>query len=337
MLKHIWLLFTDKESIWCKWIHSTFLKNTNFWFSTKPTCCSWSWKKILDLRNDFQANFKWAVGDGSSISFWYDFWHPKGPLYKMFSNRNIYDSRIPRNTTLKEFFSNTWQQSYVLDTFRSWPELISLVTERRDRFTWQEASSGVFSTASAWEYIRARGPRVPWCSFVWDRHIAPKHGFLLWIISLNRLPTQEFLLNHRRISEGWCAFCQARPDSTDHLFFECGITQSLALFWASNCNLSWHNGTCHENFRWTAQVTSGNSFHHRIARFSFAALCHLFWIERNNILFRNRSLYIPAMRTHLVKAVRDKGLSLKMVDDHPHNRSVQCKWGISASLFDRSV
>jgi len=37
MLKHIWILFMDKESLWCKWIHSTYLKRKNFWIIPKPT------------------------------------------------------------------------------------------------------------------------------------------------------------------------------------------------------------------------------------------------------------------------------------------------------------
>lgn len=62
MLKHIWLLFTDRESLWCRWIHSVFFKNVNFWFASKPTTCSWSWKKTLDLWRLLQ-NFFLACGE----------------------------------------------------------------------------------------------------------------------------------------------------------------------------------------------------------------------------------------------------------------------------------
>ena len=84
MLKHIWLLFIDKESLWCQWIHSNFLQKKYFWVATKLTFCSWSWKKILELRSDVQLNFLWKIGDGAFVSFWFDNWHPKGPLYKFF-------------------------------------------------------------------------------------------------------------------------------------------------------------------------------------------------------------------------------------------------------------
>jgi len=94
MLKHIWILFSDKESLWCKWIHSTFLKRKNFWVVPCPTHCSWVWRKILNLREHFQQYFKWNIGNGRSVSFWFDLWHPNGPLYRNFSNQDIYHSGI---------------------------------------------------------------------------------------------------------------------------------------------------------------------------------------------------------------------------------------------------
>ncbi|XP_030441021.2 uncharacterized protein LOC115663116 [Syzygium oleosum] len=106
-LKHIWLLFTDKESLWCKWIHSTFLKKANFWLVPKPTFCSWTWKKILDMRLSAQAMFRWKIGNGRSVSFWFDWWHSRGPLYLLFSNAEIYQSRIPRDATVRSFYEGS--------------------------------------------------------------------------------------------------------------------------------------------------------------------------------------------------------------------------------------
>ncbi|KAI3435371.1 uncharacterized protein J3R85_006097 [Psidium guajava] len=31
--------------------------------------CSWAWKKILDLCQEFRLQFKWQIGDGASTSF----------------------------------------------------------------------------------------------------------------------------------------------------------------------------------------------------------------------------------------------------------------------------
>lgn len=138
----------------------------------------------------------------------------------------------------------------MLDTITSWSDDVpNLDAGRYDRLVWLGHPSGAFSIASAWDLIRFKGQIVPWHSFIWDRCIAPRHGFLLWLISLNRLPTQVVLLNYRRITKGVCAFCRCRPDSIDHLFFGCKFIGTLALFWATKCNLAWRNDTWHGNLR----------------------------------------------------------------------------------------
>lgn len=105
MLKHIWFLFTDEESLWCKLIQSTFLKDKNFWIAAHPTLCSWAWKKLLDLRENFQQHLKWRIGNNLSVSFWFDPWHPRGPLYRSFSNSVIYRLGIARLASVAEGLS----------------------------------------------------------------------------------------------------------------------------------------------------------------------------------------------------------------------------------------
>ena len=161
----------------------------------------------------------------------------------------------------------------------------------------------------------------------------PRHSFLLWIISLNRLPTQVFLLQNRRIDSALCAFCGLTPDSINHLFFECPITNRLASFWATKCRIPWRNRPWLEHLLWAMNSCGGPSFAHCITRFSFGALTHIIWIERNNVLFRNKQVYIPGIRKHLVKAVKDKALSMGGVRDSPPNRAIQRRWGLPPSIF----
>lgn len=132
---------------------------------------------------------------------------------------------------------------------------------------------------------------MTWNSSIWDCSIALRHGFLMWLISLNRLPMQVLLLSYHRISEGACSYCQRRPDSIDHLFFGCAITGTLARFWVAKCNLSWRNVTWQENLRWAIRFIGDHNFPHRIACFSLGTLCHIIWTERNHILFRNWTLF----------------------------------------------
>lgn len=173
MLKHIWLLFTDKESLWCRWIHSVFLKNVNFWLASKPTVCSWSWKKIFDLRGDFRRSFCWRVGDGTLVSFWFDNWHPKGPLNLLFSNTEIYRSRLPKGASVADFLAFPEHTSGVLNDIAAWDDPLPELNYEPDRFLWLGNPSGTFSAASAWEAIRPRSQKLRWAPFIWNKALIP--------------------------------------------------------------------------------------------------------------------------------------------------------------------
>ncbi|XP_039156273.1 uncharacterized protein LOC120287528 [Eucalyptus grandis] len=104
MLKHVWILFTNKESLWYKWTHSTFLKRKSFWVVKEPTFCSWAWKRILYLRIEFRLSFRWRVGDGQSVSFWFDHWHLRGPLDLIFSDSMIYSCSLSMQAMVVDLF-----------------------------------------------------------------------------------------------------------------------------------------------------------------------------------------------------------------------------------------
>lgn len=180
LLKHIWILFTDKESLWCRWIHSNFLKRKSFWIAPVPTSSSWAWKKILFLREEFHCMFQWRIGCGAEVSFWFDSWHPRGPLYRLFSGREIYSSGVSRDARVADALPIDASLSEVLRSIDAWPEPMPIINSSRlDRFTWLGHNSGTFSISSAWEHIRRKSPAVLWHTFVWDSAIIPRHAFLL--------------------------------------------------------------------------------------------------------------------------------------------------------------
>jgi len=120
----------------------------------------------------------------------------------------------------------------------------------------------------------------------------------------------------------------------DHLFFACKIPGELASYWAAKFNVVWRNNSWLQNLDWAVKRFSDKSVYSTLARFSFGALCYIIWKERNNIIFRNQALFIPAMKMHLQKAIKDKSSTLKHVVDTPKNRRLQQSWGLSPSIFD---
>jgi hypothetical protein len=90
-LKHIWSLFAQSGSIWVAWVDSYWLKGRSLWNISIPKVCSWSWKKLLNLRETAKKFISFKVGEGTSISLWFDLWHPAGRLLDTYVFRIVYD------------------------------------------------------------------------------------------------------------------------------------------------------------------------------------------------------------------------------------------------------
>lgn len=185
MLKQIWLLFLDKEALWCKWIHSTFLKDKNFWVAKKPTICSWAWKKLLSLRSEIRNAFFWRIGDGRSVSLWFHKWHTRGALNLIFSDSLIYSSRLSRQWIF--FFDD----GHALSQDGPWVmgAPLPILSQEADCFCSRENPSGQFTVAATWEAIRRKQTIVYWRVFIWNNAITPKYQLNLWLIAKRRLPT----------------------------------------------------------------------------------------------------------------------------------------------------
>lgn len=335
MLKHVWILFTNKESLWYKWTHSTFLKRKSFWVVKEPTFCSWAWKRILYLRIEFRLSFHWRVGDGQSVSFWFDHWHLRGPLDLIFSDSMIYSCSLSMQAMVVDLFSLSEKSlRIVLD---SWNYPIPILSQVPDRFIWINSSSSLFSVALVWHAIIRKKARVDWASLIWNNAITLRYQFNLWLIIKNRLPTQALLLSYSRIGDAVCTCCKLTPDSIDHLFFGCCITTSFAYFWVARCNLPWRNGTWSENLRWAMKYLFDKDFYRSIVRLSFGALCHLIWKFRNDVLFINHTLAVSVVKNYLIKVLKDKALMFKNVIDNLRNRRLQHNRGIDPCIFSSTL
>lgn len=63
-----------------------------FWLLKVPQDSSWSWRKLLKLRELAKHFLNFQVGNGSSISLWLEAWYPDGILFDKYRFRVIYDS-----------------------------------------------------------------------------------------------------------------------------------------------------------------------------------------------------------------------------------------------------
>ncbi|XP_039169722.1 uncharacterized protein LOC120293959 [Eucalyptus grandis] len=288
-------------------------------------------KEDPPTRTECRSSFYWRIGNGCSVSLWFDNWHPRGPLNLYFSDSTIYASGLPRQATVADLFTNC--RAMIKGVLDSWADPLPTLSHSSDRFGWKGNTSHLFTVASAWDLIRRRKTRVSWHTFIWNNSITSRYQFNLWLIAKRRLSTQALLLYYGRIDSALCPFCNEVPDSIDHLFFGCRISASIAFFWASRCNLPWRNNSWVENLNWAATFLMGKDFYKCIARFSFGALCYYIWKHRNSILFREQSLSVPEVKNQLIKVVRDKATTYRNVDDTYRNRRLQRSWGIDPIIF----
>jgi hypothetical protein len=72
----IWNLFAQAGSLWVAWVEVNWLRGKSFWQISNPKVCSWSWKKLLKLRDIAKKFIRFKIGDGNRTFLWLDNWHP---------------------------------------------------------------------------------------------------------------------------------------------------------------------------------------------------------------------------------------------------------------------
>ena len=60
----------------------------------------------MDLRDKIRPFIVHVIGNGNSISMWYDWWHTIGPLSRIIDNRTLYDARLESECTIADMISN---------------------------------------------------------------------------------------------------------------------------------------------------------------------------------------------------------------------------------------
>lgn len=162
MLKHIWSLFAQSSSIWVAWVDSNWLKRRSLWNISIPKVCSWSWKKLLNLRETAKKFLNFKVGEGTSISLWFDLRHPAGRLLDTYGFRIVYDTGNSLDALLS---------SVIKDGKWSWPPARSDTLEEiqnrlfdvdigdGDSPVWS-SKNGVYSCADTWNCLRTKFPEV---------------------------------------------------------------------------------------------------------------------------------------------------------------------------------
>ena len=220
-MKHIWHLLVDKNSIWSAWVTTILLRNRPFWSIPIPSSPSWSWRKILQIREECRGWFTSNIGNGFSTSLWYDYWLPGGKrLLDLFPLQRLTSTGLSWNAKAKDIIhEHCWNFPANLQELQPIWNSITFKPNptREDRWVWNGHNSGAFSIHSAWNLLRDKKPIDPLHHLLWFKGHIPRHSFILWLASLGRLRTMDRL--HGTITSPTCVLCDQHEETHDHLFF----------------------------------------------------------------------------------------------------------------------
>ncbi|GJZ24146.1 hypothetical protein Tco_0561605 [Tanacetum coccineum] len=226
------LIISLKESLWVKWIHVYKLRGRNFWDLPLSGNMSWGWRKILQVRPLIRQFIWYRLGEGNTVSAWFDRWCLLSPLSHLVTPRDIHRAGFNMASKVHDIVTNgswKWPNEWRL----KYPSLYtitvpSLVPNSLDQIVWKtrnDMDSG-FSVATVWDCIRPRGAEIDWYNLVWFSHNIPRHSIHLWLVIQRKLKTQDKLRqwdvsSNTNLNLLQCPLCERQPDSHDHLFFEC--------------------------------------------------------------------------------------------------------------------
>lgn len=222
--------------MWVRWVHHFLIRRESFWsLNDSLNIGSWIWRKILKYRTLARHYHRKEVGNGETISFWYDKWSELGCLYMLLGLRGVVELGVPLNASVAEAWSSRQRRhhrTYILNHIKEVLQLkrhhsashaadISLWWSKWDRYKLG------FNIKNTCLLIWDTSPLVPWHKGVWFKLSTPIYSVFTWLAILNRLSTGDQMQKWNRGAHITCTLCNAWLETRDHLFFACWYSAKI--------------------------------------------------------------------------------------------------------------
>lgn len=293
ILKHLISIVSpmNTSSLWANWVKLTIIRGTSFWIAKKPSKCSWILRKVMDYREIAKQHITYEIGNGRSISLWFDPWYNGMPLCTDVSDPIISNCNMHRNARVSEILtpegwilptSNyhhmyVWRQNFQFNT--------TFNLNKKDSILWDGVSSKSIRITSLWSSIRHRGTLTEWAASVWHKLKVPRFSCHHWLIQHARLFTLSRLKQIGTVQIDYCYLCINNSETNEHLFLECPFTQFLFnQITKDKCNSLPSSWT-----QWQTELTrfKEGDIHAAIRVLIFQVGAYNIWRERNNRYHRN--------------------------------------------------
>ena len=231
-MKLLWKIIRMPDNLWVKLVRNKYLKHDSLFSYKVKANVSWQWRKLMNLRIPFKQGLRWSVGDGHSISFWFDSWAYNVPL-------SCKCQPCPGTEEVKVshfLLENGQWNSNLLAQFV--PSAIVPVISKMfvpvnpipDKVFWALTADGEYSIKSGANLLQGYGLHPPSkspCCWIWGVDVPPKIRFFLWKICQNGLPTKKRLESSHVFLPLECVFCNFHAETDHHLFLDCPFGQDV--------------------------------------------------------------------------------------------------------------
>ncbi|GJZ84463.1 RNA-directed DNA polymerase, eukaryota, reverse transcriptase zinc-binding domain protein [Tanacetum coccineum] len=239
IIKHLWNIVNNKNSLWVKWVNTVKLKGRSIWAINEDVNDSWGWKNILKMR-EVKKFIVIRIGNGEKTFVLYDNWCGAGILQSFITNRDVYNARRNTNMVVKDIVEDgkcKWPEEWVV----KYPilllhENIKLDPGKEDKIVWRskDGKERKFNVSQVYFDLSSDNEAVKWSNLVWFTQNIPKHSFILWLAIQNKLSTQDKIKSWGSFDMMMCSLCNQDMDSHQHLFFQCKYAED---FWSKICTV----------------------------------------------------------------------------------------------------
>ena len=336
--KLIWKILQPRTtSSWAIWAKANLLKGRSFWDIPIPQDCSWTWRKVLTLRNQFRPYFRSVVGNGSEVFLWYDFWLPVGALQVAFGEDQFEETGLHRKTKVSDIIRNDqwnwpWSSSEDLRSIRRIIRTQPVPTrDDLDYLWWVPSMNGEFTIQSSWDIIRTHSDNVEWHNLMWFPGRVPKTSFCLWLAIRERLYTQDRIHN---ADPSWtCLLCNMQKEDHNHLFFNCNFTwqvwRIVQLDGGINVpKMCWSSLIIKLARDWRNKNLVSTSW-----KLCLSVTVYNIWYERNTRLHAHKSSDVNTITRKIRETVQLKLSTLSGIKNSAENREIARRWNLPSSIF----
>ncbi|XP_060201903.1 uncharacterized protein LOC132630338 [Lycium barbarum] len=154
----------------------------------------------------------------------------------------------------------------------------------------QFAAGGAFSIKRAYMSFTPQHPRANWRNMVLSKGVLPRHQFITWLATQNRLATVNRLAKWGVQVVQSCVLCTTlEVETMENLCFGCRYSRFIWLTLLTWLGITRSIGSWVEEIVWLSKHVNNNRPRASVLGFIVAATIYHIWIERNARRFKAKA------------------------------------------------